>query len=107
MIEDLNYNPIWIFEVKGARTISMGLQFFHDFGALFFDVGIPLIHLIGSWNKETNVIEIARAMERGICLMKCQVIKARALRIRAGHIYGLGIRLPLDLHLHDPAIKVL
>ena len=107
MIENLNHDPVWIFEVKGTSSIPMGLQVLYDFGALFFDMGIPLIHLIGSWNKETNVIEIARAMERGICLMKRQVIKARAFRIRAGHIDGLGIRLPLDLHLHDPAIKVL
>ena len=107
MIENLNHDPVRIFEVKGTGTISMSLQFLHDFGALFFDMGIPFIHLIGRWNKETNVIEIARAMERGICLMERKVIKARAFRIRAGDIYGLGIRLPFDLHLHDTTIEVL
>ena len=107
MIENLNHDPVRIFEVKGARTISMSLQFLHDFGALFFDMGIPFIHLIGRWNKETNVIEISRAMERGICLMEGKVIKTGALGIGASDIYGLGIRLPLDLHLHDPAIEVL
>jgi len=74
-------------------------------------MGIPQIHILKARHKETDVIQKPRRMRvlipERLRFMKRDVVESGAVLIAARQVNTLGIGLPLHLHFHDLAIKVL